>query len=164
MWSRPFSTRSKAVWRHIEGEATGNPRVVDRWQENTFGETGAGAKKQLRFRKNRESPFDFVKNSFQAKDKLKRVYAKPEESLLGKRGAFWNYDDNGLGNECLREIMHYTKHFSRADEQLQFGATAEYLRSEATRNAREASARTTGQKSGSGPPRVEEPEAAVLDL
>lgn len=102
---------------------------MDQWQENTFGDRESGPKRQLRLRKNRESPFDFVKKSFQAKEKLRRIYSKQEETLLGKRGAFWNYDDNGLGNEFLREIMHYSKHYGKEDQNLQFSATAEFLRS-----------------------------------
>jgi hypothetical protein len=86
-------------------------------------------KKQFKLKKNEESPFDFVKNNFLRKEKLRNVYSKRNDSLLGKRANFWNYDDNNLGNDLLREIMHYTKNFAKNEENLQFRTTAEYLKS-----------------------------------
>lgn len=72
-----------------------------------------------------------MQKSFRNKDQLRHVFARREESVLGKRASFWNFDPNGLANDFLKEIVHYTKNFGPDEESLQFGATAEFLRSNA---------------------------------
>ena len=92
-------------------------------------------KKNFKLKKNEESPFEFVMNSFERKSKLRSVYSKRSGSILGKRAdfetEFWNYDDNNFGNDLLREILHYSKNYKGIleKEDLQFQNTAKYLQS-----------------------------------
>lgn len=71
---------------------------------------------------------------FSQKQKIQKLYSSRNESLLGKRESmndFWNYDDNNLGNDLLRDILHHNKHFKDSfnGTSLQFRNTAEYLKS-----------------------------------
>lgn len=70
-----------------------------------------------------------MKKSFARKEKLRKIYSMRGEALLGKRSDFWNFDDDNLGNDLLREVLHFSKNFAQNEENLQFRTTAEYLKS-----------------------------------
>ena len=109
---------------------------MEKWQKNVYGEKEKGTKKfkkNFRLKKSEESPFNFVLNAFERKAKLRTVYSKRGVEMLSKRDSFefWNYDDNNLGNDLLREILHYSKNYKGLDNSqgLQFQNTAAYLKS-----------------------------------